>query len=188
MTFTHAPGNSAHYRPSSAPNYATFFGGTGLGQPRSKAGGGGLGKSDLLLAALPGTEKKYTAEGIYRAPYFDLGHFKKTSDHDGGTNHNLPRSKKVAAQRSRDGGGSNMSNTKKSQNRTQSAVDRAVNYGKDIPSYLQPKAQDPRDRERDRFEKAEQQKRDEMASNRKLAAMYDDSFVHNRLGSFFPKP
>ena len=164
MTLTHTPGGD--FRPSSAPNW-------GSGGAQNKSGYGRVDSSDQLGAI---TDKKYSTDAIYRAPYFDLANFTR----DANAGHHRPKKVSSTAQRSRDGGGSN-SNTKKTQAaRGQTAVDRAINYG-NVPSYLQPKSSDPLLRERERQERA---RREGEASNQRIRSMLDDSFVQ-RIGSYF---
>jgi len=173
-----AEGTVFHHRPSSAPNYmTTFFAGLGQSQPllRTKAG---YGKVDM--PALPGAAKKYNTDAIYRAPYFDLGHFAKKDGEGqpgGGVSQSQPHlqqraSKKVTTLRSREGSGSHFGSH--ASKRPQTAVDRAVNFGKDIPSYLLPRTKDPREKQarRDSANKT---------SDPRLAALYDDGLV-SRLG------
>ena len=175
---------AAFHRPSSAPNFMTYFAGLGFGgmpqqmpqQSRAKGSGGGFGKVEL-----PGAVKKFSTDAIYRAPYFDLGHFKKDGDAGGGGGMTHSRSKKGGvSMRSGthrgEGSGSHSGHMKKlPPPRAQTAVDRAVNFGKDTPSYLLPRTQDPREKEKERKERSA--KRDDP----RLAAVYDDAFLQ-RLG------
>ena len=172
------------HRPASAPNYASSM---GLNyRPKS-----GYGKVDLSASGnnLSG-DKKHTVNSIYRAPYFDMSHFNKKGGDESaegptvGSGRQQHR-KKPAIQRSRDVGGSNISHSRKG---CKSTVDRAVRLGKEIPSYLLPREKDPRDREKERLERSLSQQRDSLASNQKLATMYDDSLFQRLDKTFTTTP
>jgi len=150
----------------------------------------GYGKVDLSASGnnLAGDNKKFTADSIYRAPYFDLSHFNKKGV-DGGaevTTGRQQHQKKPATQRSRDGGGSNISHSRRGTQGKSTTVDRAVGYGKDLPSYLLPREKDPRDREKERLERAQQ--RDGMAGNQKLATMFDETLFQRLDKTFIENP
>lgn len=170
-------GRLGENRPSSAPNYLSaglmqHYGRIGMPLPAAALTSTGGGAHDV-------TARKYKkAESIYRAPYFNMAVFNKDSAAGGGVG---PAPDFSQGRRS-----SHMSagNGKPNQpSRPQSAVDRAVNLGKVIPSYLLP-------REKDRTAASSTKRDDQNAAafNQKIAYMYDDDNLAHLLGDATKAP
>ena len=151
-------------RPSSAPNYlgAGFMNQYGRIEMLPPA----AAFTNATAGGAHGTAaiKYKKAESIYRAPYFNMAVFNKDGV-AGGVG--------AAPDSSHGRRGSYISAGNGKPNRPQSAVDRAVNLGKIIPSYLLP-------REKDRTPKRVDEQ-NAAAINQKLAFMYDDNLAQ-RLG------
>jgi len=159
-------------RPLSAPHYGT----APKNNTRNNNNNVGMGAHV--------EEKKYSTEGIYRAPYFNLAHFHHQGEENGtrrssgGGGVGVGGYKRVSStqqQQSRDGGGSSMSNVKKpSAPRAQSAVDRALN--KEVPSYLLPREKSSRTQQQQQ-QQYQHNHETKPETNSKLAVMYDDALL-----------